>query len=359
MIGPEDLQAGWFEQAMAPRYPGIRVAEAIVTSVDEMTNTHVRATLVYDEPARAPEKVFVKLPTLDPRRRALLGASGMGINEARFYDRLAPVLDLRVPTPHAALIEDDGGFAMILEDLAATGCRPYDGLTGVVPDAAARALEELAGMHVRYEEPAARTGTEVDWITPPKATLPPGPGEERPPDLAARLLRRGIEEHRDRLGEAYVACAERYIEAPEVVRGAWADAPPTVIHGDLHLGNLFSDGGRVGFLDWGIITLADPMRDVSYFLILALDTDVRRAHERDLLAHYLDVRRALGGREIGPDEAWERHRVQASYTVLASCQAIRVPEDADDRTKGFADAFLARPVAALEDLEAPAAIGAG
>ena len=42
--------------------------------------------------------------------------------------------------------------------------------------------------------------------------------------------------------------------------------------------------------------------------------------------------------------------------MLASCQAIRVPSAADDRTKAFADAFLARPVAALDDLDAPAAI---
>ncbi len=167
MIGPDDLEAGWFEQVMASRHPGVRVAEVSLTGVDEMTNTHVRATLTYDEAAGAPEKVFVKLPPLDLRRRALLGTSGMGAAESRFYERLAPVLDLRVPTPHAALVEDDGGFAMVLEDLADSGCHPYDGLTGVVPDAAARALEELAALHVRYEDPAARTGADVAWITAP------------------------------------------------------------------------------------------------------------------------------------------------------------------------------------------------
>jgi hypothetical protein len=352
MISPDDLDAAWFQTVLAPRYPGVQVADAEVTGVDEMTNTHVRVSLTHDHAAGAPARVFVKLPPFDPRRRALLGASGMGANEARFYERLAPALDLRVPTSHAALVEDDGGFVMVLEDLADSGCAPYDGITGVAPDAAAVALEDLAGMHVRFEDPTDRTGAEVSWIAPP------APPSDQGLDLGARLLQRGIDEHRDRLGDAYVAVAERYIADPLSVRDLWVDAPPTVIHGDLHLGNLFSDHGRVGFLDWGLVTLADPLRDVSYFLVLALDIEVRRRHERELLQHYLDVRHALGGREIGWDEAWMRHRIQSAYTVLASCQAIRVPKDADDRTRAFADAFLARPVAAVDDLDAPTAIGA-
>ena len=54
-----------------------------------------------------------------------------------------------------------------------------------------------------------------------------------------------------------------------------------------------------------------------------------------------------------------RYRIGAAYTVVASCQAIRVPVDADDQRRAFADAFLARSVAAVDDLEAPTAIGAG
>ena len=62
----------------------------------------------------------------------------------RIYERLAPLLELRVPVPHAAFVEDGGGFVMVLEDLAQTGCTPYDGSVGVTADAAAVALEELA-----------------------------------------------------------------------------------------------------------------------------------------------------------------------------------------------------------------------
>ena len=88
------------------------------------------------------------------------------------------------------------------------------------------------------------------------------------------------------------------------------------------------DGGRVGFLDWGIINLNTPMREVSYFLTMAMNPDERRAHERDLLRHYLEVRQALGGSDIGWNDAWLAHRVHAAYTVPASCQVVTFPADA-------------------------------
>ena len=346
MIEPADLDVAWFQAALMPRYPGVQVAATHVTHVDEVTNTHVRVTLAYDEAAGAPEKVFVKLPPLDPERRAAIGATGMGKREARFYDLLAPHVDLRVPVAHAVVMEDDGGFAIAVEDLDTSGCTTSDGTVSVTPDAAAVAIGELAAMHVRYEDPARRTGPEVSWV---KA---PGPGGE----YGAKLLRRGVDRYPEKLNAAYIAVAERYIADRQTLHALWEDAPPTVIHGDAHLGNLFFDAGRVGFLDWGIITLADPLRDISYFIAMGLSVDDRRAHERDLLQHYLDVRRSLGGRDIGWDEAWHRHRVQAAYTVPASCQAIEVPDSADDRRRVFAAAFLARAVAVVEDLESPAVL---
>ncbi len=353
MIGPEELTAAWFEQVLAPRYPDVRVAAADVTSVQEMTNTHVLVSLSYDQAGGAPASVFVKLPPIDPRRRELLGTSTMGVNEARFYERLAPLLDLRVPRPHAAFTDAGGGFVMVLEDLEATGCTPYDGLSGVTADAAAAALVELAGMHVRYEPAASRAG--LSWIAPPKTARPVNPDA---PDIATKLLRRGLERYRERIGDGYAAVAERLLAERDAVNALWAAAPPTVVHGDLHLGNLFDDHGRVGFFDWGLMTIADPLRDASYFLCLAMDIDDRRAHERDLLRHYLDARRALGGREIGFDEAWGRHRIWAAYTVLASCQAIQVPYGASEQTHRFADAFLERSKAAVSDLDAAEAVAA-
>ena len=65
----------------------------------------------------------------------------------------------------------------------------------------------------------------------------------------------------------------------------------------------------------------------------------------------VDVRKALGGHVFDFDEAWSGHRLQAAYTVPASCQVVTFPDDATERRKTFAAAFLARAQAAVEDLE--------
>jgi len=117
-------------------------------------------------------------------------------------------------------------------------------------------------------------------------------------------------------------------------------------------------GGRTGFLDWGVINVTTPLRDASYFVNMAMQVEDRRTHEEDLLRHYLDARRALGGEPIGWDEAWQAHRLHALYCVVAACSIVTFPTDAPERRRIFADAFLARVEAAIEDLESLDALGA-
>jgi hypothetical protein len=98
------------------------------------------------------------------------------------------------------------------------------------------------------------------------------------------------------------------------------------------------------------------MRDVSYFLNMALDIDDRRNHERDLLHHYLDARAGRGGVEITFDDAWLAHRIHAAYLVPACCQVVTFPADMSEQRRVFSEAFFARAEAALSDLEARAAL---
>ena len=56
------------------------------------------------------------------------------------------------------------------------------------------------------------------------------------------------------------------------------------------------------------------------------------------------------------DAAWQAHRVHAAYTVPASCQIVTFPKKLSDRRRIFAEAFLARAEAAVEDLEVRAVL---
>jgi aminoglycoside phosphotransferase (APT) family kinase protein len=175
--------------------------------------------------------------------------------------------------------------------------------------------------------------------------------------FTSAMLRRVIDEHRSLLAGDYVAIGELYIAQPERVLALWSHAPHTVVHGDAHLGNVFVDGARVGFLDWGLLAVAPAMRDVSYFLALAMTAKERRASEGALLEHYLGVRKSLGGAPIALDEAWRAHRLHAGYLVLASFLSLVPPYNAPDQRE-FSEAFRARATDAIEDLGAAGAMRA-
>jgi aminoglycoside phosphotransferase (APT) family kinase protein len=256
---------------------------------------------------------------------------------------------MRMPATHyAGFDERDGTFLLMLEDLADTGCEVSDGTWGISPDSAAAALEDLAELHVRFEDATVRQA-EAGWVTQRK------PGNT----YGTTLLQFGLDHHRDRLSDEFAALAHLYIDHDVALSHLWLDGPTTVIHGDPHIGNLFIDSGRTGFLDWGLITLSTPLRDVSYFINMAMSIEDRRAHEVDLLRHYLDVKDA--SKTTQPftfDDAWETHRIHAAYTVPACCQIVTFPDDATARRRTFASAFLARAEAAISDLEARKAVAA-
>src|SRR5690606_6643193 len=109
---------------------------------------------------------------------------------------------------------------------------------------APRALEELAQLHVALEDPAAHRG--LRWAAP-------APRSDRTPLLAK--LRDVITEHASELSDDYVAVGHLYIEHHAELDRIWSAGPPTFVHGDAHIGNLFLDGDRVGFLDWGMCTI--------------------------------------------------------------------------------------------------------
>jgi Phosphotransferase enzyme family len=339
------ITPGWLAEALSARHPGARVASVNVLHERGSTNHHARLGITYDEAAGLPDTMFAKMASLDAEHRIAIGSTGMGTREARFYDELAPSLKMRIPTSYFAQSGDDGEFLILLEDLQAIGASISDGTWGIPADLAAEALSDLARLHVAFEDDD-RLAAVRPWVMANSAMSS---------EFTRPLLQHVINENADVLSEAYIAVAKMYIADPDAIIALWAQGPHTLIHGDTHIGNLFIDDGRVGFLDWGLLTISTPMRDVSYFLTMSMLADERRKHERDLLQHYLDVRRSLGGSEISADDAWQAHRVHTAYTVLASFLSLVPPYNGEDQRE-FSDAFRNRAITALDDLETVSAL---
>ena len=343
---PEDLDAGTLTELLAIHQPGTVVTDVTVRAVHEVTNTHVRIDVAYAGASGLPSSLFVKMVPRDPARRAQIAQTDMGRREVRFYEDLAPRLAFRVPRVYGTGYDDrDGSFVLVMEDLTTSGCTVSDGTVGVGADAAAAALGELAVLHARSEDPARRA-VEVPWIPTPT----------RGSSYAVTMLADALAHHRDRLSPDFAAIATIYVDHADALVDVWHGDHDTVIHGDPHLGNCFDDHGRVGFLDWGIIHVGSAMRDVGYFMTMAMDPPERRGHERDLLRHYLGARATLGATPWSFDDAWAAYRRPAAYTVVACCQIVTFPDGISEGRRVFSEAFLARAEAAVADLDALAAI---
>jgi aminoglycoside phosphotransferase (APT) family kinase protein len=237
---------------------------------------------------------------------------------------------------------------LLLEDLGTRGARfASNGEWGIPADSAAGALEDLAVFHARFEDQAERDRV-APWLRTPS---------RRMSEATSGLMRWVLDENAGTLSADYTAIGELYVVHHAWFDEMWHSGPPTYIHGDTHIGNVFLEGSRVGFLDWGLSRTSTHLRDVSYFLTMSVDIEERRKHERDLLQGYLDALRANGGVDIAFDDAWAVHRLQASYTVVATFLAY-MPSYAASDGVGLGNALLARADAALEDLDVVDAVHA-
>src|SRR5699024_4532041 len=96
-------------------------------------------------------------------------------------------------------------------------------------------------------------------------------------------------------------------------------------------------------LDWQSGSIAPAMDDVAYFLVGALNVADRRANERVLLTHYLDIFEAQHGEKLDRDAAWldyRRHCLHGFIWAVVPPQ-MQTPECVAAMTDRF--------VAALED----------
>ena len=95
-----------------------------VEVVDAHSGTTGRARLRVRGDSGLPDTVFVKLQPFQPAQRQFLRATGLGVAEARLYAAVGNALPVRVPQVwHSSFDEGEAEFVMVLEDLAAAGCR--------------------------------------------------------------------------------------------------------------------------------------------------------------------------------------------------------------------------------------------
>ena len=302
----DELTAVWFSAALSLDVERVEVLE-------RHSGTTGRVRLALHGGAEVPERVFVKLPPFDAEQRVFVNQVGMGVTEARFYGELAGEVGLRVPIPWYSAYSDDDRYVMVLEDLESAGCRfPTQG-DADIEFRARDIVEQLARLHARYwESDRFEPGGDLAWLAP-KAT---GRG-----DGGATFVQMAVDAYADRLPDGFRPLAEFYLQRSRDILPLYREGERTLVHGDPHLGNLFVDGERTGFLDWAVIARAPGIRDVAYVLCNSIPTEVRRTHERDLVARYCELL-AQSGIRLSVEDAWEQYRLFCLYAWVAATSTV-------------------------------------
>jgi hypothetical protein len=239
----------------------------------------------------------------------------MYFNEMRFYRDVQPYVPM--PSPECYFSGTDPAShqsIVIMEDLVLRGVRFCDPLQPQSPSQVARRLSTMARYHARtWNSPEFERGGRFDWIG------------GRHEGWSVTYRDHYLEPER---WAHYMAQPRGLAVSPLLRDRAWmkqalttlgdyhAQWPQCLCHGDTHLGNPYEEpDGTPGFFD-AQVARSPWQLEVTYHLVGALDVADRRAHERDLLRHYLGELATHGVTPPSFDQAWEAHRREVVYGLF-------------------------------------------
>ncbi|KAK4112477.1 hypothetical protein N656DRAFT_709302 [Canariomyces notabilis] len=282
---PSDLSPDWFGAKL-----GHKVKSAEHTRSIWGTASKLFYTITYDEDessgeAERPKYVCVK-GVFDPKTIAAQPWTvSLAQREAMFFTKIAPVLDGMMVFPKGwwGGTSETQGIA-IMSDLNSEGCTFPPEVASYPVEKVMNGVEQLAGLHAKYW---GQSQEDHPWIWnnyDPAMKFMCTPWDEvvRTPG-------------RPKLPE-YLMDGKRCNEALDRY---YAERNPrfrTLLHGDTHIGNIyFTADGRIGFLDWSAFHFGSCFHDIVYHMTAMLSIEDRRAHEMEILDHYLETLHRLGG----------------------------------------------------------------
>lgn len=347
-----DLTTDWFNRALRDVLDGVRVVDAQVERIGTGQLARMaRAVLIFDGPTGAPESVVVKYPSDDERSLGFAVGMSMYRLEVLFYREIAPLLpDFRAPACYFGDVDTDGGaFTLALEDLSGR-TRPGDVLTRSTPDECSQALGQLVNLQAPTWD--RQEIADLQWLADPGRTVALF-------DQLATSIDPFLERFGSQLDDEHVRVCESIL--PKAGQWARSWSSPTVLqHGDFRTDNLMfgeADGTPpITVIDFQLIRLGPPGFDVAYLLGSAIDTDVRRKVEADLIAEYHQRLVAAGVTGLDHDQCWRAYREGALAGVVMFCGAATSVESTErgdrmvvDQVRRYADLAI--------DLDAAGAAG--
>ncbi|CAK4695096.1 hypothetical protein LEN26_008921 [Aphanomyces euteiches] len=83
----------------------------------------------------------------------------------------------------------------------------------------------------------------------------------------------------------------------------------SLLHGDFHVANMLFDASsddKIWLVDWATSGASNPLRDVAFFFIVGVTTNVRRVVECEAMGAYF---KALNTSDVSLDDIWHMYRL--------------------------------------------------
>lgn len=283
---PEDIVASWLTHVL-----GHQVKTVEISKVVHGTASKVFATIAYDDDDddisdNSRLKFLCIKGGFDPIIKARYPwIVNIHFREADFFNRVAPKLaHISLPQSHWAGHDGVNQGIVIMDDLNAQGCRFGDPAKSWPVSQVLAGVEQLAALHAgtwnaREEDYPWLTAHYDQAIMSLMETYDAVVlSDDRPPGIHNYLKNQ----------ERMTAVLKKHYQSRNPKFRC-------MIHGDPHTGNTYFFQDQPRFLDWQIIHIGSAFHDVAYFIGGALTIEDRRAHELEVLEHYLRTLATYGG----------------------------------------------------------------
>jgi hypothetical protein len=309
-FGLDSLTTDELGRAIGGGVPGARLLSHEVVIDSRGTTDRARLELEWNpagSDAGLPVSAFAKGTSTQLAPRAIVSAFGCHTYETRFFDQIQPeVADLTIK-PYVARSGAGGRYVIAFEDIALRGGVTFYNADDEAPKAHAEAVVDLlAQLHGRFWR-SPRFESDLAWLK----TYSGRPGYPFMRRMFSWSEKRFMKQDRE-VPDSVRRLTKTYVENQDLFVRVWESMPATLCHGDTHLGNTFAQrDGTAGIYDWQVFHKMNGLRDIAYFLMHSIPTELRRAEEENLIQRYLaGLADAGAGAEVPSfDEAFDRYRL--------------------------------------------------
>ncbi|MDB5723865.1 MAG: hypothetical protein JWQ16_619 [Novosphingobium sp.] len=348
----DEITPEWLTAALRTKQPDVTIRKVDVIDMVRGTTTKIRLRLDLDDAAKAagiPELVILK-GGFEPHSRSV-GMNQMFQREVRAYRDVFPAFPLPTPTCFFADYDADRKQGIvIMEDLVERGVEFCNATRPQTPEQIARRLGALAQFHAGSWNspelaPGEKWGDMVDFFDTMRSFFE----HYASPETWARFV-----------GSPRGAASSVRFHDPAWLLDGWDrvtryahQQPHCILHGDIHLGNLYIyPDGTPGFFD-SITSRGPGMLEVSYHISASLDTSDRPKAERALVQHYLDELKRHGADAPSIEDAMHQYAIFLLYGYF-----IWMTTEADRQTEPVNTANVARVSNAMLDHDTMSVIAA-